>query len=112
MLSFRIFLRLYSKFLIHVQKKSNLYQLYKLSPKHAGEPTDEDLSVFVGKTAGIKIKETDPLLKKALESKLFEVVFEPVKHDNSSLSTTAKDENDPRYCATIELVFSVKAKSF
>ena len=37
-----------------------IYQLYKLSPKHAGEPTDEDLSVFVGKTAGIKIKETDP----------------------------------------------------
>ncbi len=37
-----------------------IYQLYKVSPKHSGEPTDSDLSVFVGKSAGIKIRETEP----------------------------------------------------
>lgn len=37
-----------------------IYQLYKTKPKHAGEPTDADLSVFVGKEAGIKIRETEP----------------------------------------------------
>jgi hypothetical protein len=37
-----------------------IYQLYNTKPKHAGEPTDEDLSVFHGKTAGIKIRETEP----------------------------------------------------
>lgn len=37
-----------------------LYQLYNLKPKHAGEPTDQDLAVFVGKAAGIKIRETEP----------------------------------------------------
>lgn len=37
-----------------------LYQLYNIKPKHNGDPTDEDLSIFVGKTAGIKIRETEP----------------------------------------------------
>lgn len=37
-----------------------IYQLYMVKPTHAGEPTDKDLSVFVGKTAGIKIRETEP----------------------------------------------------
>jgi hypothetical protein len=37
-----------------------IYQLYKLSPKHSGAPTDQDLSVFVGKVAGIQIRETEP----------------------------------------------------
>ena len=37
-----------------------IYQLYKEKPKHAGEPTDQDLAVFVGKMAGIKIRETEP----------------------------------------------------
>lgn len=37
-----------------------IYQLYNTKPKHAGDPTDDDLSVFIGKTAGIKIRETEP----------------------------------------------------
>ena len=37
-----------------------LYQLYSLKPSHAGEPTDKDLSVFIDKVAGIKIRETEP----------------------------------------------------
>lgn len=37
-----------------------MYQLYNAKPKHAGEPTDEDLAVFIGKAAGIKIRETEP----------------------------------------------------
>lgn len=37
-----------------------IYQLYKFKPKHSGEPTDDDLKVFVGKTAGLKIRETEP----------------------------------------------------
>ncbi len=37
-----------------------IYQLYNTKPKHAGDPTDEDLAVFVGKSAGIKIRETEP----------------------------------------------------
>lgn len=37
-----------------------VYQLYNHKPTHAGEPTDKDLSVFVGKTAGIRIRETEP----------------------------------------------------
>jgi hypothetical protein len=37
-----------------------IYQLYNTKPKHAGDPTDQDLSVFIGKNAGIKIRETEP----------------------------------------------------
>jgi hypothetical protein len=37
-----------------------IYQLYHVKPKHAGDPTDQDLHVFVGKLAGIKIRETEP----------------------------------------------------
>lgn len=37
-----------------------IYQLYSIKPKHAGEPTDSDLAIFVGKEAGIKIRETEP----------------------------------------------------
>lgn len=37
-----------------------IYQLYQCKPKHSGEPTDQDLAVFVGKPAGIKIRETEP----------------------------------------------------
>lgn len=37
-----------------------IYQLYGTKPKHSGEPTDLDLSIFVGKTAGIRIRETEP----------------------------------------------------
>ncbi len=37
-----------------------IYQLYNVKPKHAGEPEDQDLIVFVGKAAGIKIRETEP----------------------------------------------------
>jgi len=37
-----------------------MYQLYGLKPKHPGEPADSDLSVFIGKLAGIRIRETEP----------------------------------------------------
>lgn len=37
-----------------------IYQLYSVKPKHADEPTDSDLAIFVGKTAGIRIRETEP----------------------------------------------------
>lgn len=37
-----------------------IYQLYSTKPKHAGDPTDQDLAVFLGKVAGIKIRETEP----------------------------------------------------
>lgn len=37
-----------------------IYQLYNTKPKHGGDPTDQDLAVFVGKVAGIKIRETEP----------------------------------------------------
>ncbi len=37
-----------------------MYQLYNLKPKHANAPTDMDLAVFIGKEAGIKIRETEP----------------------------------------------------
>jgi hypothetical protein len=37
-----------------------IYQLYNIKPKHAGDPSDQDLSAFVGKSAGIKIRETEP----------------------------------------------------
>lgn len=37
-----------------------MYQLFNLKPKHANTPTDADLSVFNGKIAGIKIRETEP----------------------------------------------------
>ena len=36
-----------------------IYQLYNIKPKHAGDPTDQDLAVFIGKYAGIKIRETE-----------------------------------------------------
>jgi hypothetical protein len=37
-----------------------IYQLYNVKPTHSGEPTDKDLSIFLGKTAGIMIRETEP----------------------------------------------------
>ncbi len=37
-----------------------IYQLYNTKPKHAGAPSDQDLSIFIGKFAGIKIRETEP----------------------------------------------------
>lgn len=37
-----------------------LYQLFNLKPNHYAEPTDQDLAPFVGKIAGIKIRETAP----------------------------------------------------
>lgn len=37
-----------------------IYQLYQVKPKHSNDPTDTDLAVFVGKAAGIKIRETEP----------------------------------------------------
>ncbi len=37
-----------------------LYQLFKLQPIHNDEPSDKDLSAFIGKKAGIKVQETNP----------------------------------------------------
>ena len=37
-----------------------IYQLYKTKPKHSNDPTDQDLAIFVGKVAGICIRETKP----------------------------------------------------
>lgn len=37
-----------------------MYQLFNLKPKHANAPTDQDLAVFTGKIAGIKVRETEP----------------------------------------------------
>ena len=37
-----------------------IYQLYNIKPSHSGDPTDKDLAVFMGKTAGIQIRETEP----------------------------------------------------
>jgi hypothetical protein len=37
-----------------------MYQLFNLKPKHANAPTNDDLSVFVGREAGIKVRETEP----------------------------------------------------
>jgi len=37
-----------------------IYQLYNVKPKHAGDPTDQDLMIFIGKVAGIQIRETEP----------------------------------------------------
>lgn len=37
-----------------------IYQLYNTKPKHSNPPTDQDLAVFNGKIAGIKIRETEP----------------------------------------------------
>jgi hypothetical protein len=37
-----------------------IYQLYNTKPKHSNDPTDADLAVFVGKSAGIRIRETEP----------------------------------------------------
>lgn len=36
-----------------------LYQLFNIKPKHTNPPTDQDLAMFVGKIAGIKIRETE-----------------------------------------------------
>jgi len=35
-----------------------LYELFAIKPKHSNDPTDQDLSSFGGKIAGIKIRET------------------------------------------------------
>jgi hypothetical protein len=37
-----------------------LYQQFNLKPKTSDAPSDQDLLVFVGKSAGIKIRETEP----------------------------------------------------
>lgn len=37
-----------------------LYKLFGMKPRHANDPTDDDLALFVGKEAGIQIRETEP----------------------------------------------------
>lgn len=40
-----------------------MYQLFNLKPKHANAPSDDDLAIFVGREAGIKVRETEPNAK-------------------------------------------------
>lgn len=37
-----------------------IYQTFNMKPKHANDPTDQDLASFLSKVAGIKIRETEP----------------------------------------------------
>lgn len=37
-----------------------IYELFNVKPKHTNPPSDQDLAIFVGKIAGIKIRETEP----------------------------------------------------
>jgi hypothetical protein len=37
-----------------------MYQMFNMKPKHSNDPTDQDLAAFIGKIAGIKIRETEP----------------------------------------------------
>jgi hypothetical protein len=37
-----------------------LHQLFAIKLKHSNAPTDQDLASFVGKCAGVKIRETEP----------------------------------------------------
>lgn len=37
-----------------------IYRLFNVSPKNGAPPSDQDLAIFVGKKAGIKIRETEP----------------------------------------------------
>lgn len=37
-----------------------IYEMFNIKPKHSNAPSDEDLSVFKGKVAGIVIRETEP----------------------------------------------------
>ena len=37
-----------------------IYELFKVQPRSSNPPTDQELSVFLGKSAGIKIRETEP----------------------------------------------------
>ncbi len=37
-----------------------LYNLFGLKPAHGNDPTDQDLLVFIGKEAGLRIRETEP----------------------------------------------------
>lgn len=37
-----------------------LYNMFHMKPKHANEPTDQDLYIFFDKVAGINIRETPP----------------------------------------------------
>lgn len=37
-----------------------IYQTFNMKPKHSNDPTDQDLASFLGKVAGIKIRETEP----------------------------------------------------
>lgn len=37
-----------------------IYELFKIKPKHSNPPSDQELALFIGKIAGIKIRETAP----------------------------------------------------
>lgn len=79
-----------------------IYQLYGVKPKHAGEPTDQDLMIFHGKLAGIKIRETEPndqgrqynWIAEIHEAKGFKCetgISVVVHHTNKQLPLTAVD---------------------
>lgn len=84
-----------------------LYQLFRIKPSHSGAPTDQDLSIFVGKIAGIKIRETEPnsdgkqynWVSEVHDSKGFKsetgvsVVVTHTRNDNSSGTDSAFSRN-------------------
>lgn len=37
-----------------------IFDMFNIRPKHSNIPTDQDLSVFIGKVGGIVIRETEP----------------------------------------------------
>jgi len=65
-----------------------LYQQFSLSPKNNEPPSDEDLLVFAGKIAGIKIRETEP----NAENKTFNWVSEVHKAQGFKCETGVKLE--------------------
>lgn len=49
-----------------------IYNMFEIKPTHTNIPTDNDLSLFVGKVAGIQIRETNP----NADSKIYNYVGE------------------------------------
>lgn len=83
-----------------------LYQLFKIKPTHAGVPTDQDLASFVGKIAGIKIRETEP----NAEGRQYNWVAEVHKSEGFKCETgisivVTQTNNSPRQ-QTLESAFS------
>ncbi len=86
-----------------------LFQLFNMKPKHAGAPTDQDLALFNGKIAGIKIRETEP----NLEGKQYNWVSEVHESQGFKSETGAhlvvnvvKQSNNNGSSSAIESAFS------